>query len=139
VTVSSVEKSSKTFHVRWVRSGIGFASKQKRIVRSLGLHRLHQVVELPDTASVRGAVASVAHLVQIVEPLAQLHWISLPEYSIRAPEPSPERPAAESAADEPVQESSAAVEASHPDSPQLLPQPGERGAGQTSAVSESQE
>ena len=37
------------------------------IVRSLGLHKLNQVVERPDTPSMRGAVAKVPHLLRIVE------------------------------------------------------------------------
>ncbi|HEX5481736.1 MAG TPA: 50S ribosomal protein L30 [Terriglobia bacterium] len=77
---------SKTIHVQWVRSGIGFSRKQKKMVRSLGLGRLNRVAELPDTPSVRGLVAAIPHLVRIVEVKAPPAWVAIPEYSITAPE-----------------------------------------------------
>jgi large subunit ribosomal protein L30 len=91
--ISGEEKSSKTIQVRWVRSAIGFSDQQKRRVQSLGLRRLQQVVELPDTPSVRGLVARVAHLVQIAPPSRRPRWASVPEYSIRAPEVTTENTA----------------------------------------------
>jgi len=36
-------------------------------VRSLGLHKLHQHVELPDTSVVRGMILKVRHLVRVDE------------------------------------------------------------------------
>ena len=77
------KKDSKTVFVRWVRSSIGFSYHQKRMVRSLGLRHLNQMVELQDTPSVRGLVARIPHLVEIVNPEAKPAWISTPEYSIR--------------------------------------------------------
>ena len=53
--------------IQYYRSVIAFPSKQKEIVRSLGLRKLNQVVERPDTASMRGAVAKVPHLLRIIE------------------------------------------------------------------------
>ena len=53
--------------IQYYRSTIAFPSKQKEIVRSLGLNKLNQVVERPDTASMRGAVAKVPHLLRIIE------------------------------------------------------------------------
>lgn len=52
--------------VRQVRSGIGFDRKQKETLRSLGLRRLNQIVELPDNQAVRGMIYQVRHLVEIV-------------------------------------------------------------------------
>ncbi len=52
--------------IKYVRSSIGRSEKQKRIVRSLGLRKLNQVVERQDTPAVRGVVAKIPHLVQIV-------------------------------------------------------------------------
>lgn len=80
------KKTSKTIFVRWVRSGIGFSFRQKRMVRSLGLRRLNQTVELEDTPSNRGLVARIPHLVEIVIPEAQPSWASIPEFSIKARE-----------------------------------------------------
>jgi len=77
-----------TIRIRWVRSGIAFNRKQKEIVRSLGLRRLHQVVERPDTPSVRGLIAKVAHLVEIVDGGGQPPRYSVPEYAINHPEPA---------------------------------------------------
>ena len=53
--------------IQYYRSTIAFPAKQKDIVRSLGLRKLNQVVEKPDTASMRGVVAKVPHLLRIVE------------------------------------------------------------------------
>ena len=51
-----------------MRSGIGLSRRQKEIVRSLGLKRLNQIVERPDTPQIRGMVAKVSHLVSLAEP-----------------------------------------------------------------------
>jgi len=53
--------------IQYYRSTIAFPSRQKEIVRSLGLTKLNQVVERPDTASMRGVVAKVPHLLRIIE------------------------------------------------------------------------
>jgi len=37
------------------------------VLRSLGLRRIRQVVERQDTPAVRGMVAKIPHLVEIVE------------------------------------------------------------------------
>lgn len=50
-----------------VRSPISTPRKHKRIVRSLGLRKLNQVVERPDNAGFRGMVAKAPHLLKIVE------------------------------------------------------------------------
>jgi large subunit ribosomal protein L30 len=47
-----------------VKSGIGYAEEQKRTLRALGFRRLNQVVEHEDSASIRGMVTKVKHLVQ---------------------------------------------------------------------------
>ena len=53
--------------LKWVRSAICAPVKQKQVVRGLGFTRLHQVIERPDTPAIRGMVAKVPHLVEIVE------------------------------------------------------------------------
>jgi large subunit ribosomal protein L30 len=52
--------------IRLVRSAIGFSKRQKDTVRSLGFTRLHQTRDLPDNAAVRGMIAAVSHLVDVV-------------------------------------------------------------------------
>jgi large subunit ribosomal protein L30 len=59
--------SAAKIKIQYYRSTIAFPSKQKEIVRSLGLRKLNQIVERPDNASMRGAVAKVPHLLRIVE------------------------------------------------------------------------
>jgi large subunit ribosomal protein L30 len=53
--------------IQYYRSVIAFPKTQKEIVRGLGLRKLNQVVERPDTPSMRGAVAKVPHLLRIVD------------------------------------------------------------------------
>ncbi len=53
--------------IRLVRSTIGTPRKHKEIVRALGLRRINQIVERPDTPAFRGMVAKVPHLLAIVE------------------------------------------------------------------------
>jgi large subunit ribosomal protein L30 len=61
------KKETKKVKIQWYRSAIAAPEKHKVIVRSLGLTRLNQVVERPDTPAIRGMVAKIPHLVRIVE------------------------------------------------------------------------
>ena len=56
-----------TIRIEYYRSFIAAPETHKTIVRSLGLRKLHQVVERPDNASIRGTVAKVPHLLRIVD------------------------------------------------------------------------
>lgn len=60
-------KKVETIRIRYVRSAIGRPGRQKQVVLGLGLRKLNQVVERPDTKAVRGMVAKIPHLVQVVE------------------------------------------------------------------------
>jgi len=51
--------------VTWVKSGIGYAEDQKRTLKALGLHRLNQSVTHDDSASIRGMINKVRHLVKV--------------------------------------------------------------------------
>lgn len=97
---SSIKKSPKTIFVRWVRSGIGFSKHQKEMVRSLGLRRLNETVELQDTPPVRGLVARIPHLVEVVPAPARPKLDPATEYSIHAAEAAApqSRPASEAPA-----------------------------------------
>ena len=55
-----------TIKIKLVKSPICTPEKHKVVVRSLGLRKINQVVERPDTPSFRGMVAKVPHLVEIV-------------------------------------------------------------------------
>ena len=64
---NSNTESQGTIRIEYYRSFIASPKTHKTIVRSLGLRKLRQVVERPDTASMRGTVAKVPHLLRIVE------------------------------------------------------------------------
>jgi len=51
--------------ITWTKSCIGRPESQRKIIRSLGLHRLHQAVVHGDTPSIRGMVRKVVHLVTV--------------------------------------------------------------------------
>ena len=53
--------------ITWKRSIIGYTRNQRRIVRSLGLHRLHETVIHEDTPTIRGMVNKIPHLVEVEE------------------------------------------------------------------------
>jgi len=61
------KKKSATLKIKMIRSMIGSNDKQRANVRGLGLRRIHQVVERPDTPEVRGMVNKIPHIVAIVE------------------------------------------------------------------------
>ena len=58
---------SERLRIQLVRSTIGYRQKQRDTVKSLGLRRLNQVVERPDTPIVRGMLFKVRHLVKVEE------------------------------------------------------------------------
>jgi len=62
------EKSeSGEIKIQYYRSMIGYAKKQKEIVKALGITKLNQTVTRQDSAAARGIVKKVPHLLRIVE------------------------------------------------------------------------
>ena len=59
--------SGGKLHLKWVRSAICTPVKHKLVVKGLGFTRLNQVIERPDNPAIRGMVAKVPHLVEIVK------------------------------------------------------------------------
>ncbi len=51
--------------ITWKKSCIGCPESQRRIIKSLGLHRLNHSVIHGDTPSIRGMVNKVPHLVSV--------------------------------------------------------------------------
>ena len=51
--------------VTQTRSGIGGKQNQRATLRTLGLHRIGDVVVKEDRPEIRGMVATVAHLVAV--------------------------------------------------------------------------
>jgi large subunit ribosomal protein L30 len=58
---------AKTIVVKQVGSPIRRPAVQRRILVGLGLNKMHRTRELEDTPSIRGMVAKIPHLVEIVE------------------------------------------------------------------------
>ena len=59
--------AKKKIKIQYVRSKICTPVKHKLVVKGLGFTRLNQVVVREDTPSIRGMVAKVPHLVEIVK------------------------------------------------------------------------
>ena len=64
---TSNKSSAGKLHLKWVRSAICAPEKHKLVIKGLGFTRLNQVVERPDPPAIRGMVAKVPHLVEIVQ------------------------------------------------------------------------
>jgi len=56
-----------TIKVKRIRSTIGCNPKQRKVVAALGLHKMHMVKEFKDNAAVRGMIAKVPHMVEVVQ------------------------------------------------------------------------
>ena len=59
------EDDAKMLAVKQIRSEIGHAETMRRTLRALGLRHHQQVVRLRNTASVRGMLTKVRHLVEV--------------------------------------------------------------------------
>jgi large subunit ribosomal protein L30 len=66
MTAKKTNSGSGTLQLKWVRSAICAPEKQKKVVKGLGFTRLNQVIERPDTPAIRGMVAKIPHLIEIV-------------------------------------------------------------------------
>ena len=53
--------------IKLVHSPICTPEKHKRVVKGLGLRKVNQVVERPDSPEFRGMVKKVPHLLEVVE------------------------------------------------------------------------
>ena len=61
------ENTDGQIKIQYYRSSIGYAKKQKEIVRSLGITKLNQTVTRQDSPATRGIVNKVPHLLRIVD------------------------------------------------------------------------
>jgi large subunit ribosomal protein L30 len=59
--------AKKKIKIQYVRSKICTPVKHKLVVKGLGFTRLNQVIEREDSPSIRGMIAKIPHLVQVVE------------------------------------------------------------------------
>ena len=60
-------EQTKKLRVKQVRSGIGCPRYMRETLKSLGLGKMHRIAERPDTKEVRGMIAKIPHLVEVVE------------------------------------------------------------------------
>jgi len=56
-----------TIKIKQVGSPLRRPESQRKVLIGLGLNKMHKVVERLDTPEIRGMVAKVPHLVEIVE------------------------------------------------------------------------
>ena len=59
--------TTKNLKITLVKSGIGYSKQHKATLKALGFHHLHETLVKEDTASLRGMLALVNHLVVIEE------------------------------------------------------------------------
>jgi len=59
--------AKKKIKIKYVRSKICTPIKHKLVVKGLGFTHLYQTVEREDTPSIRGMIAKIPHLVEVVE------------------------------------------------------------------------
>lgn len=61
------KSEKKTIRIQQIGSPIRRPESQKKILVGLGLGKMRRIVELQDTAEVRGAIAKLPHMVAIVD------------------------------------------------------------------------
>ena len=61
------QQDGARIRIQYYRSAIGFPKTQKEVVRSVGFTKLNQILERPDTPSMRGVVDKCPHLLRIIE------------------------------------------------------------------------
>ncbi|MFY9422956.1 MAG: 50S ribosomal protein L30 [Bacilli bacterium] len=59
-------KKKKTITIKLKRSPIGCKPNQVKTLKALGLTKINQVVERPDNEAIRGMIATVSHLVEVL-------------------------------------------------------------------------
>ena len=58
-----------TLKITLVKSMIGRPEKHRRVLRGMGLTKINRTVELENTASIRGMINAVSHLVNVEESI----------------------------------------------------------------------
>jgi large subunit ribosomal protein L30 len=56
-----------TLKITYIKSSIHAPETHKKIIRALGLRKLHQMIEQPDNPAIRGMVKKVDYLVRVEE------------------------------------------------------------------------
>jgi large subunit ribosomal protein L30 len=63
--VIPTEDQATALEVKQIRSEIGHPETMRRTLRALGLQHHQQTVRVPNTASIRGMLTKVRHLVEV--------------------------------------------------------------------------
>ena len=63
--VIPAEDTASALAVKQIRSEIGHSETMRRTLRALGLRHHQQTVRVPNTASIRGMLIKVRHLVEV--------------------------------------------------------------------------
>ena len=61
------EKKEGVIRLRQIRSGIGCPVEMRETLKALGLGKMNRVAERKDSKEVRGMIAKIPHLVEVVE------------------------------------------------------------------------
>ncbi|HEX7781391.1 50S ribosomal protein L30 [Sphingobium phenoxybenzoativorans] len=56
-----------TIKIKQIGSPIRRPESQKKILIGLGLGKMHRVVELQDSAEIRGMIKKLPHMVEVIE------------------------------------------------------------------------
>jgi large subunit ribosomal protein L30 len=68
MSAAKAKKSdAKKLRIRQVGSGIGCPKEMRETLKALGLGKMHRIAERVDTKEVRGMIAKIPHLVEVVE------------------------------------------------------------------------
>ena len=60
-------EAKNTIRIRQIRSGIGCPVEMRETLKALGLGKMNRISERADTKEVRGMIAKIPHLVEVVE------------------------------------------------------------------------
>ena len=61
------KEAKKTVRIKQIGSPIRRPAVQKQMLIGLGLGKMNRVVELEDTPEVRGAIARLPHMVEVID------------------------------------------------------------------------
>jgi large subunit ribosomal protein L30 len=64
---NKITGQGQTIRLRQVRSGIGCPVEMRETLKALGLGKMHRESERADTPEIRGMIAKIPHLVEVVK------------------------------------------------------------------------
>jgi large subunit ribosomal protein L30 len=63
----ATSSKKSTLRLKQIRSGIGCPVEMRETLKALGLGKMNRVSERVDTKEVRGMIAKIPHLVEVME------------------------------------------------------------------------